>query len=689
MSETQFSSFSNYKQTVLEITGDLKKIREFSQRLNLEGNVSSIDGVLKRLAEDTFNVAIVGEFKRGKSTLINALLEKDVLPTDVIPTTATLNKVTYSVTPFVRIEYNDGRTEDIDIEKLSEYVTKLTPESTKIAQSIKIATVYYPVNYCKNGVTIIDTPGLNDEDSMTQVTLSVLPQADAAIMVMMAGSPFSQYECDFLENKIIASDLGRVLFVVTGIDLYDEDDGQKILNLIKKRITDSVLAKARRTYGEDSKEYAAYQRKLGSIHVYGLSAKKALKAKQKGDPDMLAKSRFPEFESALERFLTEDRGAVMLNVPLNRIKMSSVELIKAAQLRESALTMRKEEFDAKYERAMEEIKKIQTERQNEFNRISLNAKQTYQNLIPTIQNYWPSILKAADEVVDNYPITSVKELKGTAGQETQEAITKAVRDAICRTSQDIMERIQVMINDALVNEAERLSSFENNFYQATELIQELFVSVSGQDGSGVELALGVVASSIGGNGVLGGIYLGYKQAGWKGALLGGGTSFAGSMASAYGLGMLIGALAIPLTWPVLLVTTVGAGIIGTFAGKWAVGTIFAQDQILKFKQSFKKAIHEELNCMKEENDISDLVRAQIESAFDALKDKIRTETENILGDTHNQLTQLKVELAQADSMDTQERKALKQMMSELEKISSHADTISRELTLVLARQEGI
>ena len=268
-------------------------------------------------------------------------------------------------------------------------------------------------------------------------------------------------------------------------------------------------------------------------------------------------------------------------------------------------------------------------------------------------------------------------------------ITKAVRDAICRTSQDIMERIQVMINDALVNEAERLSSFENNFYQTTELIQELFVSVSGKDGSGVELALGVVASSIGGNGVLGGIYLGYKQAGWKGALLGGGTSFAGSMASAYGLGMLIGALAIPLTWPVLLVTTVGAGIIGTFAGKWAVGTVFAQDQILKFKQSFKKAIHEELNCMKEENDISDLVRAQIESAFDALKDKIRTETENILGDTHNQLTQLKVELAQADSMDTQERKALKQMMSELEEISSHADTICKELTLVLARQEGI
>ena len=108
--ETSFSNFTNYKQTVMDLTGDLKKIREFSLRMNLEGNAAAADSVLTRLAEDTFSVAIVGEFKRGKSTLINALLEKDVLPTDVVPTTATLNKVAYSVTPFVRIEYNDGKT---------------------------------------------------------------------------------------------------------------------------------------------------------------------------------------------------------------------------------------------------------------------------------------------------------------------------------------------------------------------------------------------------------------------------------------------------------------------------------------------------------------------------------------------------------------------------------------------------
>lgn len=688
MSEAKFSSFTNYKQTVMDITGDLKKILEFSRRMKLDGNVAAVEDVLKRLKEDTFSVAIVGEFKRGKSTLINALLEKDVLPTDVVPTTATINKVAYSVTPFVRIEYNDGKTEDIEIDKLNDYVTKLTPESEKIAQTVKIATVYYPVNYCKNGVTIIDTPGLNDDEAMTNVTLSVLPQIDAAIMVMMAGSPFSQYECDFLENKVIASDLGRVLFVVTGIDLYDEDDGQKILNVIKKRITESVLAKAKKTYGQDSKEYEAYQRKLGNIHVYGLSAKKALKAKQKGDPDMLAKSHFPEFEQALERFLTEDRGAVMLNVPISRIKTSSIELVKAAQLREHALAMQKEEFNSKYAKAMEEIERIRGERQSEFLRINQTAEQTYNQLLPMLKEYWPTLECAAENAIDSYYISSADQLKGHAAQETQEAMTKAVKEAMARSSQDFMERIQVAIDTALSNEAERLSDFENRFYAATEGIQNMFVSVEGDSSSGANMLVSIAVESFILSG-LGGALMGYKEAGWKGALLGGGTSFAGTVVSGMGMGLLLGALAIPVTWPVLLISGIGAATIGTFTGRWAVGKAFAKDRIEKFKQSFKDAVHAELVRMRAEDDMTQTVRTQIESAFDALKEKIKTETEHILGDTQNQLTQLKVELAQADSMDTREREELQGMLSELDAICTRADAISKELTLVLTRQEGM
>lgn len=687
MAETVFNSFTNYKQTVIDLTGDLKKIRDYSEYLKLEGNVSAVEDVLTRLASDTFSVAVVGEFKRGKSTLINALLEKDVLPTDVVPTTATLNKVTYSVMPFVRIEYNDGKTEDIEIDQLNDYVTKLTPESEAIAKTIKIATVYYPVNYCKNGVTIIDTPGLNDDEAMTNVTLAVLPKVDAAIMVMMAGSPFSQYECDFLENKIIASDLGRVLFVVTGIDLYDEDDAQKILNVIKKRITESVLLKAKNTCGEDSREYEAYQRKLGSIRVYGLSAKKALKAKKTGDSGMLEKSRFPEFEGALERFLTEDRGAVTLNVPINRIKTSSIELVKAIQLREKALSMHKEEFDAKYQQAMAEIERIRRDRRSEFDRINEAAEKTYGVLMPSITDYWPSLERAADEAIAAFVISSSDDLKEPALQGTQTAMTKAVKEAISRVNQSTGERIHTAIDDALTSEAERMSGFENRFFEATEKIHNLFVAPKGSVSDGADMLVSVVASSVLGYG-LGGIYLGYKEAGWKGALLGGGTSFASTLAAGFGTGLLITALAIPMTWPVLLIGGVASAVVGTFTGKWALGKVFAKDKIEKFRDSFREEVHKELAKMRADNDFSGSVRAQIDDAFGSLKEKVRTETEHILGDTQNQLTQLKVEIAQAESLGERERTELQQMLAEIDRICTRADEIGRQLTIVLSRQEG-
>ena len=681
--ETSFSGFINYKQTMTSITTDLKKLREYSEKLDLNGNINGIDEILKRMANDNFNVAIVGEFKRGKSTVINALLGKNILPVDVLPTTATLNKITYNVTPFVTVEYKDGRKEQIGIEELDNYVTKLTRESEERAKTIKEAVVYYPINYCKNGVTIIDTPGLNDDAAMTEVTMSVLPTIDAALMVIMAQAPFSASERDFLESKIITSDLGRVLFVVTGIDLLDEEDVDRVLENIKRRIQEHVLKKAESVYGVDSREYQTYQRKLGNINLYGLSAKKALKAKVKGDVQMLEDSCFPTFEEALEKFLSEERGAITLSVPVSRIKTASMELVKAIQLRMSSMDMMASEFEKKYTAALGEIESVRKERSREFDTVNENADKAFAGLLPMIDSYWDTVEQAVSDAIDAYPISN-SDLKKENAAATAQALTNQVKNAVAKVSQTVSERIQNAINVALEGEAQRLAGFENYFFQATERIHGMFMPQR-TSASGGDSVIGVVANSLVGFGI-GGVYVGFKEAGWKGALLGGATGVGGMALGNIGVfGLLMPALAIPITWPVVIVGSLVVGTLSLFSSKWVVDKTFSREKIETYKASFKAQVLEEIQRMKGENNFAETVRRQVDEAFGALKEKIRKETENILEDTQNQLTQIKVELAQQQVSGSKEKEQLDEMLESINQICVRAEELEQQLVRILSR----
>src|SRR5262245_66513834 len=124
-------------------------------------------------------------------------------------------------------------------------VTKRTPESEIKAADIKEAIVYYPTPDCRDKADIIDTPGLNDDEAMTSVTLSVIPNVDAAIMVVLPHSPFAGTEGDFLNRRMLTTDIGRVIFVVNRFDDFSQEEREWFIEHISLCIKKSVERRAR------------------------------------------------------------------------------------------------------------------------------------------------------------------------------------------------------------------------------------------------------------------------------------------------------------------------------------------------------------------------------------------------------------------------------------------------------------
>ena len=172
----------------LERTGfDVVLLRLMEQIATRNGLVEfrlSIDNLVSRLEEDTFEVALFGRVSSGKSSLLNALLGTAVLPVGVNPITAIPTKLRYGNAPRVAVAYADGRKAQVSIQELSSLVTEQgNPGNSK---NIVRAIVEVPSPRLQEGIMLVDTPGLGSLAKRGGAeTLAYLPCCDLALLLWM------------------------------------------------------------------------------------------------------------------------------------------------------------------------------------------------------------------------------------------------------------------------------------------------------------------------------------------------------------------------------------------------------------------------------------------------------------------------------------------------------------------------
>jgi len=678
INQFSLSSLGDYSQLERQAVNDLTRLRQISQQIGLQAYVIQlIDDLLTRNKESKFSMAVVGEFKRGKSTFINALLGLEVLPSDVLPCTATLNRVTYGTKPLVKVvfEAKEGepeRTVEIGINQLEDYVTKLTNQSKSTAANVKEAIVYYPAPYLQNNVEIIDTPGLNDDETMTEITLSVIPNVSAAIFVIMPESPFSGSEGDFLHNKLLLSEMGRVIFVVNAMDrIKDPTDRERILAEIEHRIESSVEKRLRQQFGINTEKYRLYRKRIGEPKVFGLSSYDALESKLNHDQAFLAESGFPEFEAALEKFLTQTRGAIELQGLANRTVAASDEILKKLKIEIGALQMEPADFQQAYREASAKLQALRQRRQQEWDEIGSSVKRTQEKVRPMVAQLEQQLKVAAGYGIDQTEIAphELKDLDGLQAKLGQK-VEASVHDA----AKKVGERIELEIERDLEAEAHRLHDFASTVIETLHHIQLQFSDVeadtSAQRSSMAESAAAALAVSTG----FGGIWSGYREAGIGGAVAGG----VASIGTFFGAGILMGLIGLPVTFPAV----VAIGIASIFTGKKFTEAIFGKRRVEQFKENYKKQVLHLLDEQFRTQSLEVQVNERISEAYRMLKEKIVGEVNVLIEQNQSTLNELYHKKARHETLTEQQHEQFKQTEAEVQVIRSKAFALSEQLVEV-------
>jgi GTPase SAR1 family protein len=217
----------------------LGELANIAEELGEGAIAADVRQLVTRINEGRFFVACVGQFKRGKSTLLGALVGDPILPMGVVPVTAVPTVLRYGNQRTARVLIGETwRT--IPPDDLPLYVSEeLNPENSKQVSGVE---VFLPSPLLANGMCLVDTPGIGSVFSgNTETTKDFIPQVDAAILLVGADPPISGEELALIEA--VAVNVDEILIVLNKIDRVSADERQQA-SAFATRVVETRLKRA-------------------------------------------------------------------------------------------------------------------------------------------------------------------------------------------------------------------------------------------------------------------------------------------------------------------------------------------------------------------------------------------------------------------------------------------------------------
>ena len=251
----------------------------------------------QRFSEERFHLAVLGQFKRGKSTLLNALLGQPLLPTSVVPLTAIPTFLRPGPQLQARVAFKDERpSEEFTCRhapEMSAFLARYVSEDQNPRNRLGVAQVevFLPAPILERGVVLIDTPGIGSTfRHNTEATLNFLPQCDAALFVVSADPPITEVEIEFLRE--VRAKVARIFFVLNKVDYLSQAEREQAAAFFKAVLHEQL------EFPED-------------VSLFCLSARQGLEAALGHDAGMWEASGFKSITAYLMDFLAEGKASVL------------------------------------------------------------------------------------------------------------------------------------------------------------------------------------------------------------------------------------------------------------------------------------------------------------------------------------------------------------------------------------------
>ena len=274
-----------YRQQKRLLLAQGQEMQRMAEQLADEQVKENLHTLIHTLESEQFFVTVVGEFSRGKSTLMNALLGENILPTAIRPTTAVLTFIHHEDGKTARIHDRQGRCREIPWDR------KVFKEFTALrdvdAGEIRCMELGVPLADIPEDIILVDTPGVNDvSEQRMDVTYEYIPVSDAVIFVLSAKQPLTQSEWQFLQDFVAESAIRHFFFVLNFKDAVDARELSEAAADVRRRLSHLMPEE--------------------EIRIFPISAKEALAAKEDGDAPRLDASGYTAWFQAFRTFLQGD-----------------------------------------------------------------------------------------------------------------------------------------------------------------------------------------------------------------------------------------------------------------------------------------------------------------------------------------------------------------------------------------------